>query len=335
MRRHHYLRWLGLVASGALFVYVVARANPEVILDKIRLLKWGFVMLILLSGIRSALRTIAWSYCVQTTGQHPRVFDLIAPRLVGEALNDAMPLGPVLGETAKVIGISQFIPLQAGASSVVIEDLMYGLAALTFMLSGIALGLFSLTTPRAFQWMAASLLMGLLAVALTAHWTTRRRISVLGGLLDFLRRAGVKWGFLERHQAQVRAVEKDIGEFWEAQRGLFAFVFVVEFATNFTGIAEAYLILKVTAAHASLTAAYVVEAANRAIQLVFSFVPFQLGIQEGAAAATLEAFGYAASEGVSLAILRKIRTVFWTALGLLLAARYAIPQSTREERSGL
>lgn len=335
MLRHHCLRWLGLVASGALFIYVVVRANPEVILGKIRLLGWSFFLLILLSGIRNVWRTIAWSYCVPAGARHPGVLHLFALRLVSEALNDSMPLGPVLGETARVLGISRIISARAGASSVVIEDLVYGFAALTFMLSGIALGLFSLTTPPAFLWMAASLLMGLLATALTAHWITRRWVSLLDGALDALKRVGVRWGFLARHQTQVRAVEKDIGDFFVARRGLLAFVFAVEFATNFTGIAEAYLILKITAAHASLTAAYVVEAANRAVQLVFSFVPFQLGIQEGAAAATLRAFGYAASEGVSLAIIRKIRTVFWTALGLALTAGYALPQLTREEHRAL
>ena len=60
------------------------------------------------------------------------------------------------------------------------------------------------------------------------------------------------------------------------------------------------------------------ESAKRAAQLAFSFVPLGIGIQEGAAAATLQALGYAASEGVSLAIIRKIRTVFWAALGTFL-----------------
>ncbi len=138
---------------------------------------------------------------------------------------------------------------------------------------------------------------------------------------------------MDRHVGQVRAVVSDIRDFFVAHRELFAFVFAVELATNFTGIAEAYLILKVTAAHVSLTGAYVVEAANRAVQLAFSFAPFQLGVQEGAAAGTLQALGYAASEGVSLAIVRKIRTVFWTAVGLALAAGHAIPPSTRQESS--
>jgi uncharacterized membrane protein YbhN (UPF0104 family) len=73
-----------------------------------------------------------------------------------------------------------------------------------------------------------------------------------------------------------------------------------------------------------------VESANRVVQFVFAFVPFGLGVQEGVAAATLEAFGYAASEGVSLAVIRKIRTLVWAALGLLLAAKLSIARSAEQ-----
>ncbi len=170
-----------------------------------------------------------------------------------------------------------------------------------------------------------------LASIAVACWIVSRRILLLGRTLDYLKRVGLGWAFIERHQRYLRAVEQAIYDFFLTRRRIFLAVLGIEIATNFTGIGEAYLILKVTAAHASLFAAYLVESTNRAVQLAFSFVPFGLGIQEGVAAATLQALGYAASEGVSLAIIRKIRIVFWAALGLLLAAKYSIARPTGEE----
>jgi len=325
------LRPLASIASFALFVYVLERSGPAAVLDKIRLLGWGFAFLILLSGARHLLRALAWSYCVETDGPRPAPLDLFGPRLVGEALNDLTPAGPLLGETAKVAVVSRLIPAQAGASSVVIENLIYALAALLFMLSGLVLALLKLATPHAFRWIGGELAICFLAAIAAACWIVRRRILLLGRTLDYLKRVGLGRAFLERHQDYLRAVEQAIYNFFLTRRRMFLAVLAIEIATNFTGIAEAYLILKVTAAHASLFAAYLVESASRAVQLAFSFVPFGLGIQEGAAAATLQALGYAASEGVSLAIIRKIRTVFWAALGLLLAAKYSIARPAGEE----
>ena len=324
---------LASAASAALFLYVLQRSGPGVTFSKVRLLGWGFASLILLSGARHVLRAVAWSYCVQIQGRRPGALELFGPRLVGEALDDLTPAGPLLGETAKVVVVSRLIPAHSGGSSVVIENLIYALAALLFMLSGVALALLKLVTPRAFGWIAGGLVLCVLASTLVACRMIGRRISLVGRTLKYMKRVGLRWGLLERHQHYLRAVEQDIHDFFLAQQGLFLFVFAIEFATSFTGIGETYLILKATTAHASLFAAYLAESANRAVQLVFSFIPLGLGVQEGVAATTLQAIGYTASDGVSLAILRKMRTVIWTALGLLLAAKYSIARSARQEHS--
>ena len=327
-----HLRLLAFIASFVLFVYMLQRSGPEAVLVKIRLLGWGFAFLILLSGARHLLRAVAWTYCVQTDGRRPDTLDLFGPRLVGEALDDLTPAGPLLGETAKIAVVSRLIRGQAGASSVVIENLVYSLAAGSFMLSGLVLALLKLATPVGLRWISGEMVICFLASIGVAWLILSRRILLLARTLDYLKRAGVEWAFLERHQHYLRAVEQAIYDFFLTRGRIFLAVLGIEFATNFTGVGEAYIVLKVTASHASLFAAYLAESASRAAQFAFCFIPFGLGVQEGVAAATLGALGYPATEGVSLAIIRKIRTLFWTALGLLLAAKYSIARPA-EERS--
>jgi hypothetical protein len=325
------LRPLAAMASLALFVYVLARSGPAAVLDKIRLLGWGFVGLILLSGLRHILRSAAWSYCVPSRGQRPGWVELFGPRLVGEALDDLTPAGPLVGQTAKVAIVSRLIPAHAGASSVVIENLIYGLAAVLFMLSGLALALLKVATPQRFRWVGGELAICFLVGIGVAGWMLSRRVLPVARALDYLERKGLAEALVERHQHYLRAVERDIFDFFLSHKRLFFGVLMIEIGTNFTGIGEAYLILKITAGHASLVAAYLLESVCRAVQLAFAFIPFGLGIQEGTAAATVQALGYAASEGVSLAIIRKIRSLFWAALGLLVAARYSIWRPAEQE----
>ena len=222
------------------------------------------------------------------------------------------------------------MPARSSVSSVIIENLIYYLTAVLFMLSGVILVLLKLTPSHRSGWLAGGLVICFLASMAAACWVVRRRISLLGKTLDYLKRVGLGRAFLERHEQDLRGIEAGIHDFLLTRKGLLLGLFGLEFATNFTGIGEAYLILKATTPHASLLAAYLVESANRAVQLVFAFVPLGLGVDEGMAAATLRALGYGASEGVSLAIIRKIRTVFWVALGLLLAAKYSFARSERE-----
>ena len=318
-----YLRPIASMASIALFFCMLQRTGAEAVLRNIRVLGWGVVALILLSGLRHILRALAWSYCVQTYGR-PLWFAFLGPRLVGEALNDLTPAGPLLGEPARVLAVSRLMPAQTAASSVVLENLIFGLGAVLFMLSGIVLAVFAVAALRSFWWVGGGLVSCFLACLAMVWWAVNRRLLLLGGMLEFLKSRGWRWALLERHEQSLRAVEQTVYDFFLKSRRTFLAVLAIEIATNFTGIGEAYLILKVTTAHSSLFAAYLVESASRAVQIAFSFVPLGLGVQEGAAAATLQAIGYAAREGISLAVIRKIRNLFWAVIGLLLLARYSI-----------
>ena len=171
---------LASIASIALFVYVLQRTGPATVLDKIRLLGWGFVALILLSGVRHVLRAAAWSYCVQTDGPRPTALTLLGPRLMGEALDDLTPAGPLLGESAKVVVVSRLMPAQAGASSVVIENLIYALGALVFMLSGFTLALLKLAILKDFRWIGGGVVICFAAAMAIACWIVTRRLSLLG-----------------------------------------------------------------------------------------------------------------------------------------------------------
>jgi len=74
-----------------------------------------------------------------------------------------------------------------------------------------------------------------------------------------------------------------------------------------------------------------VEMANRVAQMICTFVPFGLGVEEGTAGAALRALGYGVGAGVSLGIIRKIRTVFWIAAGLVLATPYTVRKPAEQE----
>ena len=318
-----YLRPVVSVGSIAFFICLLRWTGPDVVLRNLDMLGWIVLATILLSFIRHVLRASAWSYCIQTSGPRPAALQLLGPRLIGEALNDLTPAGLLFGEPVKVAAASQLMSAESGASSVILENLIYALGAVLFMLSGIVLAVVTVAALRGLWWIGGGLVIGLLFCIAMVRWTASRRLLLLGGVLDFIKRRGWRWAFLERYEESMRAVEQTIYDFFLRSRRAFLVVLAIEIATNVTGIAEAYLILKATTGHTSLFAAYLVESASRAVQFAFSFVPLGLGVQEGAAAATLQAVGYAASEGVSLAVIRKIRSLFWVAVGLILVTRHS------------
>ena len=238
------------------------------------------------------------------------------------------PAGPLLGESVKVWAASKCMPESASASSVVIENLIYGLGAGLFKVSGFVLVLVRRSPGgRLGGWM---LLAFMVASCLVPWIILRGRGPLIARLLDRLPPASRVKRLVGPYETRIKAVEAEVCRFFSGRRIAFIGILGLELLTNFTGVAEAYLILKVTTLQTSLLTAYLVEVTNRVVQLFFAFVPFGLGVEEGAAAGTLKALGHGVSQGVSLAVLRRARTVFWAAIGLLLAARYYAARPVEE-----
>ena len=61
-------------------------------------------------------------------------------------------------------------------------------------------------------------------------------------------------------------------------------------------------------------------ALNRVEMIAFKFVPFRVGVDEALTGALAPALAVPAAVGVTLAIVRKVRNLFWVAVGLALMA---------------
>jgi lysylphosphatidylglycerol synthase-like protein len=326
-----YLRVLAAVASVALFVWMVSRIRLVTIRDQLHLLGSGFILLILLSGARHLLRAVAWQRCISPEERNLGLLDLFGLRVIGEAIMDMTPGGPLVSEPAKVLAVSLYMPALASASSVLIENLIYGFAALLFILSGVTIAFFEVAALHGFRWIAAGVVLGLVIIPVLFLYTIiSRKTPVLGAILDYLKNKELNWTLLKRYDEDLRLLEASLHNFFVERWGILFSVLAIEFATNFTGVAEGFLILKATTTHSSFLAAYLLESASRAVQFACAFVPFGLGVQEGAAALTLRGVGYNASEGVTLAIIRRIRTVFWAGIGLVLAGKLAVMRKVEE-----
>jgi uncharacterized membrane protein YbhN (UPF0104 family) len=253
---------------------------------------------------------------------------LFTLRLIGESATDLSPAGPFLGETVKIWAVSKSISARFGVTSVVIEDLIYSIGTALFVLTGFLILLGS--TVRSHHLVKLGGAMILLALATIVFAIIVQRNHVLGQFFLRIRNSPWAQAFLSRYGQSIRSWEAGIREFFRSRRMILLGVLLIEIAVNLISFGETYLILKSATAHASLLNAYLVESANRCAQLVASFVPFGLGVDEGTTTATLRSLGRSLSEGVSVAVIRKIRSLFWDFVGLGLAAHFMIAR--RAER---
>ena len=77
--------------------------------------------------------------------------------------------------------------------------------------------------------------------------------------------------------------------------------------------------------------AFILESVNRVITMAFKFVPLRMGIDEAGTGKVSQVLQYSEAVGVTLAIVRKGRDLFWAGVGMaLLVHRSWSWRATRE-----
>jgi len=324
-RRLARLLWFAsLVAAGLLFVHLVREAGVHLLLTQIRRFGWSFGVLLALSGLRNVVRAEAWRRSIETSGKKPGFWRLFAIRLVSCTLTDLMLAGPVFGESARVYMTSRYLETSASLSSIALEDLAYLLTSGLFILSGIVLWLLALAPSAQLPGYGTIAAVVLIVLVIVPIALLRRRWMLTSRLIHQLKKKA-RWRFLGRYEHTARAFEESLHGFYENRPATFLGVLGLEFVSQLTGVGEGYWILYVTLGHGSLLVAYLVECVYRIVTLAFIFIPLRMGVDAGSTALVMKAVGYTAAEGVTLAVIRKIRTVFWVTLGLILLPHYSLP----------
>ena len=284
--------WLGVVAILALFC---ATWLPEIV-------AFGLIM---------PRRTVTAGW----------VWSLWLVNMVGEAFNVLLPLGSLGGEPVKGLLLKRHykVPLPEATSSLFLMQTMLGIAEAPFALIGVVLVLRThLLSPKLAEAMtvAALVLAGLMVLALVALHMRWLNIA----LRRFERS---RWGARLAHIVEaLDDVEHQMFTFVRRHPKRFAGALIFFFANWVGGAFEVWLVLYLIGAPMSLAHAWVIESAVVLIRSSTFFIPAHLGSLEAVTVLVTAAFTGSNEVGLALALVRRARELFWSALGLGVGAWY-------------
>jgi lysylphosphatidylglycerol synthase-like protein len=311
---------LALLIIGAwLFVRSVRSLGADGIRDGLARVGWGLFVVLLLSGLREVMRTLAWRRTIEG-GARPTFARAFQARLAGEALSTLLPIGMLVGEPAKAAQVGPEIPFAAAFGGLVVEFAFYTLSLVPVMIAG-ALTFMIMTEVRLETWTAFVVVtlattVIIAAVAWLASGRSNRPRVFDRVAIGSVRRTVAKGLARSRHLATLV-----FGFGRRCPEQLFA-IGAYETAYQVLDIAEVYVVLWLVRPHASMLAsAVVLETVGRLVTIVFQAVPMRVGVDETGAALMAARLGLGAPVGVTLALVRKLRLLFWTAVGLPLIVR--------------
>ena len=319
-----------------LFAYFVRRAGLGEIAAGIQRLGFGFILILAISSLRYIVRALAWVRCVEEPYRLP-FRDAVAARLMGDALGNIIPFASVaVSEPSKAVFVKDRLPLLVGLSALAIENIFYALSVALFIFAGTATLLLSFSLPKALRYASIGALVTTLVIIPVGYLLLRSQSKFLSGTLKFFGRRGVAPKLVSKITPRVQTLEERIFGFYNRNRQSFLSIFALDMCFHLAGVVEIYATLSFISPIApTLEQAFILESVNRIINVAFKFIPLRAGVDEGGTGQVSKVLGFARGIGETLAIIRKGRDIFRSAIGLLLIWQkgHGLTQMTTDQNS--
>jgi predicted membrane channel-forming protein YqfA (hemolysin III family) len=316
-----------------LFAFFVWKAGTSEITSGIKKLGAGFILVLIVSSLRYIIRTLGWTLCFEGP-ERLRFRDAFRAYIVGDAMGNLTPLGIVASEPTKAALVRDRVPLVVAVAALAVQNLFYSLSVALFILSGIVVLLLSFPLTQGLRLMSLVSLGVVCVILLIGFVIFKLRWRFLSAGFERLRKNRFGQRFLkEKQRESTSAVEDTVYNFYSRHRARCAFIMFLEACFHLAGVLEVYVTLYfISDVPPTFLAAYVLESVNRIINVVFKFVPLRAGVDEAGSSWVTKVLKFGVTTGTTLAIIRKARVIFWTALGVaFLIGRGLSTQTVAEE----
>jgi hypothetical protein len=318
-----------------LFAYFVKKVGVTEILEGIGRLGYAFVLILAISAIRHIVRSLAWTKCFEPP-YHLRFRDALAARLMGDALGNIIPLASIaVSEPSKAAFVRDRVPLMAAVSALALENIFYSLSVILFVFTGTTALLLTFHLPKALRYASFGALIATAVVACLGYLVIHKQLRFISGAIRFLEKRGIARKRMEAMVPRAVTLEDRIYGFYGRNRRLLLPIFGLEVCFHLAGVAEVFTTLSFIShlVAPTLLAAFILESVNRVINMTFKFVPLRLGVDEGGTGMVSAVLGLTKTVGVTLAIIRKGRDLFWATIGVALMVRKGLSLKSVTEES--
>jgi hypothetical protein len=320
--RRHLVTAAAALGGLILFTVAIRRAGVADITEGVARVGWGLVPIVALAGLRFMVRAESWRLCMPPSVRLP-FRQALAAFVAGDAMGNVTPLGLAVSEPTKVFLTRHRLVTRESVGSLAADNLIYASSVVTVLALGAVMMLLVLPLPAA--WRRGVLIaLGGLAVALLVA------ARLVRGTWD--PRQGPRPAWRER-LARLRAT---VVQFSAGHPLRLLRVYALNLVFHALAVVEVFVTLRWLLGDRSptLTEAFLFEVVNRSVVVAFKFVPFRVGVDEAITGAFAPVLALAPATGVTLAVVRKVRGLFWTGVGLLLIAAHPAQAAPETDRPG-
>jgi len=310
-------RVLAACLGVALLVGLIFRTGTATVLNHAEAVGSGMLLILALGGISHLLRTYAWRLTFHSDIRGVSVANTFALRLISEAIGTFGLAGQVVGDTMRVSLLGPAVPVADRISSVALDRGIYMMTAAIVSVVGIGASVLLLPLPGIWRSCALVFAASLVVLLVLTVVSFARQWRVLSTVTRSIRRPQWLRQWLANKAAIIESVEDHLLTFHsQAPRSFWGAQFLC-LSSQVLAIAEVYLLLRFMGFRITLLGPLVIEAFTKLISVVGALNPGNIGTFEGGNLLLAHLLGFSGAAGLTLALCRRARTLFWAGIGAL------------------
>ena len=305
----------------ALLIYLILQLGPQYIFSIVLGLKWNLLWVTLVYSASQMARAAALQRSLPEEGAEPYL-KMLGVQLSGEATLNLTYFGPFIGEPVKAWLLSKMgLQTVSAVAAVITEYLVYSFTSAILALAGLSYIIWNIQLEgkiSAAVWVIVCVMAVFLIVSAIAIVF---RIYLIGAVIDAIGKLPMVGKRLPWDRAGVRRMEDLLFVVFRQHPRRFAMIFALDSAAQALLVLELYWIVHSSSIYVEMSQAFLIEAATKFMSLGFFFVPMQVGVAEKTYTIVFEILGLPAVAAVAMSLVRRLRTIILSAVGVTLLAR--------------
>jgi len=311
------LRFFAALLGLGLLGYLVFRTGPGVVWKQLQAVGWGLVLIIILGGFSQFIKTCAWRQAFTCDINGLSWSRSFVAQLISDAIGQFGVAGKVVGEGTRISLLGSTVPVSNALAAGAIDGGLHSFSAVVVTVLGISATL--MIGPVSVSWRvyAGLLIAALSSVVILAAVAIASRWPLMGNAIRAIGRLPRLHNWVSDKQPIVDSAEHDLLTFHTEAPAAFWATLILNGMWHMLAVLEVYIILRFMGAGFTVGGAFIVESLTKVINLVGAFNPGNFGTYEGGSMLIAKMFGVTSTTGLTLALCRRARTVFWAGVGAM------------------
>jgi uncharacterized membrane protein YbhN (UPF0104 family) len=301
-----------------LFIYLIRRTGLKSLEANVARFGPWFLVTCTLGASFFFFQAASWWVIQKSFFQPMPLGRLFRIKVVSAAFNIVLPSASLGGDAMRAFMIREHVPLKEGIPSVLFDKTVEFVGSLIFLIVGLILGLLSLHLPKAL------IISVVVSLSITALSTLLFILAQKAGVTKTMMKIGrfipgaESWAAKNGHH--LRALDESLSLLYSRSNTKALIPIGLNVLGRVAGVFEVMIIMAVLRAPINFIQALLISTVVTVGNTVFFVLPGQWGVMEGVYIVILRSMGFPAAIGLSLSIIRRIRTIFFAGVGLLLFA---------------